>query len=84
MLSSQTKIYCDQDYKIQIFIKYKTKIYMRYNPCINPLYKITVPTKCTKLYLNQLYTTFYIYVGESKIIRTVGTCFAIGYTAGWA
>jgi hypothetical protein len=25
-----------------------------------------------------------LYVGESKIIRTVGTCFAFGYTAGWA
>jgi hypothetical protein len=25
-----------------------------------------------------------IYVGESKIIRTIGTCFAGGYTAGWA
>jgi len=24
------------------------------------------------------------YVGESKIIRTVGTYFAFGYTAGWA
>ena len=24
------------------------------------------------------------YVGESKIIRTIGTCFAVGYTAGWA
>jgi len=24
------------------------------------------------------------YVGESKIIRIVGTCFAVGYTAGWA
>jgi hypothetical protein len=21
---------------------------------------------------------------ESKIIRTIGTCFAVGYTAGWA
>jgi hypothetical protein len=26
----------------------------------------------------------YKYVDESKIIRTIGTCFAIGYTAGWA
>jgi hypothetical protein len=26
----------------------------------------------------------FIYVGESKIIRTIGTCFAVGYTAGWA
>jgi hypothetical protein len=25
-----------------------------------------------------------IYVGESKIIRTVDTCFAVGYTADWA
>jgi len=25
-----------------------------------------------------------IYVGESKIIRTIGTCFAVGYTTGWA
>ena len=25
-----------------------------------------------------------IYVGESKIIRTIGTCFAVGYTAGRA
>ena len=25
-----------------------------------------------------------LYVGESKIIRTIGTCFAVGYTAGWA
>jgi hypothetical protein len=24
------------------------------------------------------------YVGESKIIRTIGTCFAVGYIAGWA
>jgi len=24
------------------------------------------------------------YVGESKIIRTIGTCFAVVYTAGWA
>jgi len=24
------------------------------------------------------------YVAESKIIRNVGTCFAFGYTAGWA
>jgi len=24
------------------------------------------------------------YVGESKIIRTIGTCFAVGYTAVWA
>ena len=24
------------------------------------------------------------YVGESKIIRTIGTCFAVGCTAGWA
>jgi hypothetical protein len=23
------------------------------------------------------------YVGESTIIRTIGTCFAVGYTAGW-
>jgi len=26
----------------------------------------------------------WLYVGESKIIRTIGTCFAVGYTAGWA
>ena len=26
----------------------------------------------------------FTYVGESKIIHTVGTCFAVGYTAGWA
>jgi len=25
-----------------------------------------------------------LYIGESKIIRTIGTCFAVGYTAGWA
>ena len=25
-----------------------------------------------------------IYVGESKIIRNVGICFVVGYTAGWA
>jgi hypothetical protein len=25
-----------------------------------------------------------MYVGESKIIRTVGTCFVVGYTADWA
>ena len=25
-----------------------------------------------------------IYVGEWKIIRTIGTCFAFGYTAGWS
>jgi len=24
------------------------------------------------------------YAGESKIIRTIGTCFAVGYTAGWS
>jgi hypothetical protein len=24
------------------------------------------------------------YVGESIIIHSVGTCFAVGYTAGWA
>jgi len=34
---------------------------MLYNPGINRLYQIIVPTKCTKVYLNQLYTTFYIY-----------------------
>jgi hypothetical protein len=28
--------------------------------------------------------TVNMYVGESKIIRTIGTCFAVGYTAGWA
>jgi len=33
-------------------------------------------------YLNTLYRL--LYVGESKIIRTIGTCFAFGYTAGWA
>ena len=45
---------------------------------------------CHKVYLNlalmklyKLYIT-YIYVGESKIIRTIGTCFAVSYTAGWA
>jgi hypothetical protein len=26
----------------------------------------------------------YIYEGESKIVCNVGTCCAIGYTAGWA
>ena len=25
-----------------------------------------------------------LYIGESKIICTVGTCFAVDYTAGWA
>jgi len=25
-----------------------------------------------------------LYVVESKITRTIGTCFAVGYTAGWA
>ena len=25
-----------------------------------------------------------MYVGESKIIRTISTCFAAGYTAGWS
>jgi hypothetical protein len=25
-----------------------------------------------------------MYEGESKIIRNVGTCCAVGYTAGWA
>ena len=25
-----------------------------------------------------------IYIDESKIICTIGTCFAVGYTAGWA
>jgi len=25
-----------------------------------------------------------IYVGESKIIRTIGACFAVGYNAGWS
>ena len=29
-------------------------------------------------------TYFSIYVGESKIIPTIGTRFAVGYTAGWA
>jgi hypothetical protein len=24
------------------------------------------------------------YAGESKIIRNIGKCFAVGYTAGWA
>ena len=24
------------------------------------------------------------YEGESKIIRTIGTCFVVGYTAGWS
>ena len=28
--------------------------------------------------------TVSIYVGESKIIRTIGTCCTVGYTAGWA
>jgi hypothetical protein len=26
----------------------------------------------------------YIYESESKIIRNVGSCCAVGYTAGWA
>jgi hypothetical protein len=25
-----------------------------------------------------------MYIGESKIIHNIGTCFAVGYTAGWA
>jgi hypothetical protein len=24
-----------------------------------------------------------LYVGESKIIRTIGTCSTVGYTVGW-
>jgi hypothetical protein len=27
---------------------------------------------------------YHMYVGESKIIHTIGTCFAVGCTAGWA
>jgi hypothetical protein len=27
---------------------------------------------------------FLIHVGDSKIIRTLGTYFAVGYTDGWA
>ena len=27
---------------------------------------------------------YVLYVGESKIICNIGTCFAVGYTAGWA
>jgi hypothetical protein len=30
------------------------------------------------------WTAAALYVGESKIIRNIGTCFAVGYTAGWA
>ena len=36
------------------------------------------PTVCVCVYY------VCIYVGESKIIRNVGACFAVGYTAGWA
>jgi hypothetical protein len=25
-----------------------------------------------------------IYIDDSKIIHTIGTCFAVSYTAGWA
>jgi hypothetical protein len=25
-----------------------------------------------------------MYIGESITIRTIGTCSAVGYTAGWA
>ena len=31
-----------------------------------------------------LKNSFCTYVGESKIICTIGTCFAVGYTAGWS
>jgi hypothetical protein len=37
------------------------------------------------VFIANLYgTPLSMYVGESKIIRIVGTCFALGYTAGWA
>jgi hypothetical protein len=44
---------------------------------------------CLQLLKTKAFTFQYnrmhpIYVGESKIIRTVGTYFAVGYTAGWA
>jgi hypothetical protein len=29
------------------------------------------------------YTYCILYIGESKITPTLGTCFALGYTAGW-
>jgi hypothetical protein len=49
-----------------------------------------IPSKRLLIKINLL--NFYIihrswakkYVGESKIIRPIGTCFAVGYTAGWA
>jgi len=31
-----------------------------------------------------IYIYLFIYIRESKIIRTIGTYFAVGYTAGWA
>jgi hypothetical protein len=40
--------------------------------------------RATNLKHKSLIDVFKIYVSESKIIRTIGTCFAVGYTAGWA
>jgi hypothetical protein len=39
-----------------------------------------------KVQVPGMYVCMYVcmYAGESKIIRTIGTCFAVGYTAGWA
>jgi hypothetical protein len=35
-------------------------------------------------HINYITLLFTLNVGESKIIRNVGKCFAVGYTAGWA
>jgi len=40
--------------------------------------------RATNLKHKTLTDAFKIYVSESKIIRTLGTCIAVGYTAGWA
>jgi len=49
---------------------------------------ITMDNKIDKYYLvpksNGIHQLVSCDVGESKIIRTIGTCFAVGYTAGWA
>jgi hypothetical protein len=34
--------------------------------------------------LKNIYMFYKKYVGESKIIYTIGTCFAVGCTAGWS
>jgi hypothetical protein len=37
-----------------------------------------------KMQQPQFLAPYVKHLGESKIIRTIGTYFAVGYTAGWA